>query len=61
MLAQDWSAAALADAALTLLDDPGLARRHVEALMAAGDRYSWEACGNALVRLFRQVLAQPKR
>ena len=61
VLAQDWSAAALADAARTLLDDPGLARRHVEALVAAGDRYSWEACGDALVRLFRQVLAQPKR
>ena len=61
VLAQDWSAAALADAALTLLDDPGLARRHVEALVTAGDRYSWEACGDALVCLFRQVLAQPKR
>lgn len=61
VLAADWSARSLSDAALALLDDPGLARRHVEALVAAGDRYSWDASGEALVRLFRHVLAQPKR
>lgn len=61
VLAADWSALSLSNAALALLDDPGLARRHVEALVAAGDRYSWQASGEAFVRLFRQVLSQPKR
>ncbi len=61
VLAADWSAKALSAVACRLLDDPGLARRHVEALVAAGDRYSWAASGDALVRLFRQILSRPRR
>jgi glycosyltransferase involved in cell wall biosynthesis len=61
VLATDWSVDALASAACRLLDDPDLSRRHVAALVAAGDRYSWKASGDALVRLFRHTLSQPKR
>ncbi len=61
VLATDWSPTALAAAACSLLDDPDLARRHVETLVAAGDRYSWKATGDALVELFRRVLGQPRR
>ncbi len=61
VLAQDWSADSLATAALSLLADPGLAHRHVEALVAAGERYSWKASAEALVLMFRNVLGQPRR
>ncbi len=61
LLASEWSAEALSAVACRLLDDPDLARRHVEALAEAGDRYSWAASGDALVRLFRQALARPRR
>ncbi len=61
VLATDWSPAALASAARLLLDDPDLARRHVETLLAAGDRYSWKNTGDSLVELFRRVLGQPRR
>ena len=61
VLATDWSPEALAVAARSLLDDPDLARRHVETLLAAGDRYSWRATGDALVELFRRVLGRPRR
>ncbi len=61
VLATDWSADALASVACRLLDDPDLSRRHVGALVAAGDRYSWQATGDALVRLFRLTLSKPRR
>lgn len=61
VLAADWSSEALSSVACRFLDDPDLARRHVEALVAASDRYSWAASGDALVRLFRRTLASPRR
>ena len=61
VLATDWSPTALAAAACLLLGDPDLARRHVETLLVAGDRYSWKATGDSLVELFRRVLGQPRR
>ena len=61
VLAADWSSEALSSVACRLLNDPDLARRHVEALVAAGDRYSWAASGDALVRLFRRTLASRQR
>lgn len=61
VLAADWTPEALADAAVALLTDPDRARRHREAVAAAGARYSWDRTAATLVRLFREALARPAR
>ena len=59
--ARDWSAEALADATEALLDDPALAAAQVRHLVAAGAGYSWDACAEKLVEVYRTVLALPPR
>ncbi|MCZ7527356.1 MAG: glycosyltransferase [Acidimicrobiia bacterium] len=59
--AADWRPERIADAVESLLRDPDLARRQVEASLAAGAGYSWDDTAEGLVRMYRTVLALPAR
>ncbi len=59
VLARDWSATSLADAADRLLADPELARAQVEATLAAGDRLTWDATAAKLVGIYHSLLERP--
>ena len=61
VLAAGWSPRELADAAIALLRDPDLARRHVEATRRAGSAYGWDDHAARLTRSFRRILAMPRR
>ena len=61
VLAPGWKPHALADVAERLLSDPDLARRHTEAVLRLGARYTWTATASALTALFREALARPKK
>jgi hypothetical protein len=41
--------------------DPALAKRQVEATLAAGTTYNWPRAGVLLTRMFRSLLASPPR
>lgn len=57
--AATWSPAAFADAAQRLLDDPVLAERQRRARLTVGEQLTWENTADALVRLYRDLLARP--
>ncbi|MGH9264628.1 MAG: glycosyltransferase [Acidimicrobiales bacterium] len=59
VMAADWSPASLAAAAARLLDDAGLARAQVEATVAAGNRWTWDATAAKLTTIYRAMLARP--
>jgi glycosyltransferase involved in cell wall biosynthesis len=59
VLAQDWSASALADAAERLLADPSLADAQVRSALSSGETQTWEATAARLVEVYRTVLALP--
>jgi glycosyltransferase involved in cell wall biosynthesis len=61
ILANGWDVDSLAQVALRFLGDPDLARRQAAALQAAGRHYRWNETADALVTLFRETLARPKR
>jgi glycosyltransferase involved in cell wall biosynthesis len=57
--ASDWSPAAVATAAEALLSDQDVARRQVEACLAAGAGYTWTATGARLTEVYHHMLAMP--
>ncbi len=57
--AASWRPGDLADAAERMLRDPAVGRAQVSALVAAGERYSWDATAAALVEVFHQLLDLP--
>lgn len=57
--AATWNAAAFADAAQTLLDDPTLRDRQAAARRAVAADLTWENTASHLVRTFRDVLSRP--
>ncbi len=59
VVADDWSPAALADAAEALLWDPTLAAAQVQATLAAGRDLTWDATAARLVEVYRSLLARP--
>ncbi|HEV3400335.1 MAG TPA: glycosyltransferase, partial [Acidimicrobiales bacterium] len=59
VLAEDWSASALADAAERLLADPALADAQVRSALSSGEAQTWEATAARLVEVYRTVLALP--
>ena len=59
VMAGDWSPGSLAEAAARLLDDPALARAQVEATIAAGNRWTWDATAAQLAAIYRAMLARP--
>lgn len=59
--AGDWSAASLAAAAEQLLSDPTLGLAQVNAILAAGAGYTWEATAAKLVDVYRSILSLPAR
>lgn len=59
VMAADWSPGSLAEAAARLLDDADLARTQVEATVAAGDRWTWDATAAKLTTIYRAMLARP--
>ena len=61
VVARDWSARALADAAECLLADPALSRAQVTAVVGAGAAYTWEAAAAGLVAVYRSILSLPTR
>ena len=61
VVARDWSARALADAAECLLADPALSRAQVSAVVGAGAAYTWEAAAAGLVAVYRSILSLPTR
>ncbi len=61
VFARGWTAEELADAALALLGDPDLARRHVEVIVRAAETYTWDRHAEGLTREFRSILARPRR
>jgi glycosyltransferase involved in cell wall biosynthesis len=56
-----WDAAASAERALRLLRDDGERRALVDAIAARGAEYTWERTADALVAVYRDVVAQPAR
>jgi glycosyltransferase involved in cell wall biosynthesis len=59
VVADDWSAAALADAAERLLADPDLADAQVRSALASAGTQTWDATAARLVDVYRSVLAMP--
>jgi glycosyltransferase involved in cell wall biosynthesis len=59
VVADDWSAAALADAAERLLADPDLADAEVRSALASAGTQTWDATAARLVDVYRSVLAMP--
>lgn len=59
--AATWDPASIADAAEKLLNDPQLARQQVDAVLAAGEPYTWSATAETLVEVYRRLLAMPAR
>ena len=59
--AADWSAAAMADAAERLLDDPVVGRAQVAAALASGRDFTWDATAAKLVDVYRSLMAGPAR
>ena len=59
--ARDWRPSSWADAVEQLLVDPVLAQRQVEHTRTAGETYSWAGTAEALVAVFRDLLALPAR
>jgi glycosyltransferase involved in cell wall biosynthesis len=57
----DWTASSLANAAESLLRDPGVAREQVAATIAAGTSYTWEYTAERLVDAYRTLLGWPTR
>ena len=56
-----WDPVDLADAAQALLEDPALARRQVDAVLANGARYTWSRTAEGLVKAYRDLIARPQR
>ncbi len=61
MLSPDWSAESLAALALKFLSDPAVSDLQVQSILRASAHYSWGATADALVVLFRNLLAEPSR
>jgi hypothetical protein len=59
VVADDWSASALADAAERLLTDGALADAQVCSALSSGETQTWEATATRLVEVYRTVLALP--
>jgi glycosyltransferase involved in cell wall biosynthesis len=57
----DWSLEELTKAADTLLRDPALARRQIEAISQDTKRYDWEQTAAGVLDVYRAVLARPPR
>jgi len=56
-----WDAHQSADAAHPLLTDPDARERHVQALLAAAGRLTWQASAEAMVELYREAATAPVR
>lgn len=59
--ASGWSPVELADAAERLLADPDLAGEQVKAALVAGQHLTWDDCAARLVKVYRDLLALPRR
>ena len=56
-----WNARLSAARALRLIDDDAERRAHVETIVAAGERYTWERTGKLLMGVYEQALTGPMR
>lgn len=56
-----WSADEFANAIDRLLRDPALRQAQVDAIIAAGARYSWDRTVDALLAMYRDLLTRPRR
>ncbi len=56
-----WDAEASANAAHALLSDPDARAAHLQALTAAAQALTWEACARAMVQLYREAALAPVR
>lgn len=61
VVAEGWTAEAMADAAERLLRDPALAQQQIEACLAAGSHYTWSRAAEQLAAVYRSVMARPRR
>jgi glycosyltransferase involved in cell wall biosynthesis len=56
-----WNARLSADAARELIEDDEARRAQIAAILAAGERFTWERTGELLMDVYRQVVAAPMR
>ncbi|MEA2313482.1 MAG: hypothetical protein QOI03_174 [Solirubrobacteraceae bacterium] len=56
-----WDPSASAAAAYALLSDAGARERHVRALRARAETFTWDAAAAAMVEVYRQAAAAPVR
>jgi hypothetical protein len=56
-----WNAELTAAEALRLMTDEAERRSHVETIVAAGERFTWERTGASLVAVYEQALGAPMR
>jgi glycosyltransferase involved in cell wall biosynthesis len=56
-----WDPVGSADAAYPLLTDPEARSRHIQALVEAAGRLTWQASAEAMVELYREAAAAPVR
>jgi GT2 family glycosyltransferase len=56
-----WNAALTALRALELISDDDARREQIAAILAAGERFTWERTGEQLVEVYRQVVDAPMR
>lgn len=61
VVAENWTPAALADAAERLLRDPALSQAQIDACLSAGTNYTWPLAAEQLTAVYRSVLARPRR
>ena len=56
-----WNARLSADAALELMTDEEARHAQIAAILAAGERFTWQHTGELLMDVYRQVVAAPMR